>query len=499
MNLEPAIPNPEYLIKSISEQGYSLEAALADIIDNCISAYADKVQILIDTDCEPFQLFLADNGCGMNIQTLRESMQFPSSSPEKNREFKDLGRFGLGMKTASFSQTRKFTVISKTKGSDKYHGFTWDVEILKQGNWCLVVNTDEEVDRLVKKHNSLNNQYLSKFKSFEPSTIIVWQGLYKFENYLDEKNKKTALNKEISKITTDHLEITFHRFMEKKDIPLKIRVNNHILKPFNPFPSDKKNLRNIEYRSRDFGNDNIRIEGFILPSSSIEEAKQGNSCWTTRYRSLMDMEGVYVYRSDRLIIVGGWNGLIKKTPRLQLARLRVDIGNNSDHLLHLNVAKSTVIIPHELKNAFEDYIECLKVEALKEFYNRGIKRFPEKSKSNFKLFERRSSNKDVLLELNEQYPLLRNLQEQLNKEQLASLNMLIRMINTTINKLRNTHSDSIFIESQSAFSTSDIEKNIKELQKLNFDNKQIKKMLIDELGFQANSIPDTILSLLKER
>ena len=93
MHTEKANPNPEYLIKSISEQGYSLETALADLIDNSISANSDKVEILTDTQNEPFTLFLADNGDGMNLSELKKCMQFPSESPEHLRDENDLGRF----------------------------------------------------------------------------------------------------------------------------------------------------------------------------------------------------------------------------------------------------------------------------------------------------------------------------------------------------------------------------------------------------------------------
>jgi len=112
---EVAEPNPEYLIKSIAEQGYSLESSLADLMDNSVSAKANKIEVLIKMEQEPFTLFVADNGNGMDEETLRTSMQFPSNSPEKERNVADLGRFGLGMKTASFSQTRCFTVLSRKK------------------------------------------------------------------------------------------------------------------------------------------------------------------------------------------------------------------------------------------------------------------------------------------------------------------------------------------------------------------------------------------------
>ena len=143
---EDVTPNPEYLIKSIAEQGYSLETALADLIDNSISANASQVEILIDIEQKPFTLFLADNGDGMSEAILKKSMQFPSNSPDDSRMKNDLGRFGLGMKTASFSQTRKFTVLSRIKGSKKYYGRTWDLNLLKSGKWQIIVNTNSEID-----------------------------------------------------------------------------------------------------------------------------------------------------------------------------------------------------------------------------------------------------------------------------------------------------------------------------------------------------------------
>ena len=129
---EGATPNPEYLIKSIAEQGYNLETSLADLMDNSISSKADKIEVIINMDNEPFRLFLSDNGEGMTENELSSNMQFPSNSPENNRTNCDLGRFGLGMKTASFSQTRKFTVLSRKKGEENYAGRTWDVDFLKK-------------------------------------------------------------------------------------------------------------------------------------------------------------------------------------------------------------------------------------------------------------------------------------------------------------------------------------------------------------------------------
>jgi len=497
---EEAYPNPEYLIKSIAEQGYSLETSLADLMDNSISAGADKIEVLIRMDVEPFTLFLADNGSGMDDQGLKDNMQFPSKSPDSKRHTGDLGRFGLGMKTASFSQTRRFTVLSRKKGETVYRGRTWDVEYLRQDGWKLIVNDQAEVDELIAEYRRLSDGHLHAFNDFEANTIIVWKGLYKFENYLENEDRQQALKREITEVTSDYLSLVFHRFMEKFVHPLSIRINNQIIRPFNPFPTAEKDFRPIEYRQRNFSTDTIRMEGFVLPARSIDESKNGETIWTTRNRGLMDMEGIYIYRADRIILFGGWNGLIKKAPRLQLARLRVEVGNSVDHLLHLNVAKSHITIPHDLKKAFEKYIEELKIEAEREYFNRGIRRFSNAAKGKkAQLFERKSSNRGVILELNNDFPVISNLKKSLNARQSTEFNLIMRMINTSVNNIRQSHQDVAFNETSDpdGLKTADLILCINQLLDAGFSQDQIKEDILPNLGYITSSLPGDLMQLLK--
>ena len=497
---EDASPNPEYLIKSIAEQGYSLETSLADLMDNSISSNSDKIEILIDMEKEPFRLFLADNGNGMTEEELIRNMQFPSNSPENKRKNEDLGRFGLGMKTASFSQTRKFTVLSRKTGEKKYAGRTWDVDFLRDNGWKIIVNSLEEINRLLSQYKKLSEEHFNKFDNYEANTIVVWSGLYKFENYLKEGSRESALKKEINEITADYLSLVFHRFMERTNKPLKIRINNIQVKPFNPFPEEEKDFRQIEPRQSQFDTDVVKIEGFVLPSRTIKESTSGLSKWTTKNRGLMDMEGIYIYRADRIILFGGWNGIIKKAPRLQLARLRVEVGNKVDHLLHLNVAKSQIVVPYELRMAFENYIDELKIEAEREYYNRGIRRFSGvKSKANFQLFERSASNKGSVLEVNKDFPLIKNLENSLNTDQKSQLNLILRMVNTRVNNIRHVHEEKEFIgiEEKDGISSLELENNIKNLLSNGISNEMIKENILPHLGYKYSSLPESIKSLLK--
>jgi len=212
------------------------------------------------------------------------------------------------------------------------------------------------------------------------------------------------------------------------------------------------------------------------------------------------MEGLYIYRADRIILFGGWNGIVKKAPRLQLARLRVEVGNSVDHFLHLNVAKSQVVVPHELRNAFEDYIIELKIEAEREYYNRGIRKFSgEKSNQNIELFDRSYSNKGSVLEVNNNFPIVKALKESLSKKQKSQLNLLLRMINTRVNSIRHVHEERDFIglEEKDGMSSDELKNSILEWQSNGISNEIIREDIIPHLGFRHSSLPCDIKSLLK--
>ena len=492
---ENANPNPEFLIKSIAEQGYSLETAIADLIDNSITANANRIEVLTKIDTEPFILFLSDNGDGMDKTSLKKNMQFPSKSPQETRNIGDLGRFGLGLKTASFSQTRMFTVLSRKKGSDNFFGLTWDVDHLKNsGRWEMILNSEEEISNIIEQYTYISKEHLNNSSEFIPNTIVVWKGLYKFENYVNEKNKQDALKAEITNTTSEYLSIVFHKFMERQNNRLQIRINNTIVNPFNPFPAENYNLRALEPLQKEFGNDFVTIQGFVLPNTSI---KDDSNTWTPKNKSLMDMEGLYIYRADRLILFGGWNGLIKKMPRLQLGRLKIDIGNKVDHLFHLNVAKSQINIPHDLKSAFLRVIVNLKTEAQKEYYNHGLKSFKQRpTEYSSELFYKTATNKGVLLRINDEFPLLKSLKSTLNNKQQAELNFILKMSSNLINKVRQVDNVEITGDAEKdGISIDEIVKSIIELLKLGIAKEQIKKDILPNLGLK-NNIPIEITSLL---
>ena len=108
----PNIPSPDILITSLRSMGYSFKAAIADIIDNSVSADAKNIYVSFSTNNEEDQyVSILDDGYGMDNDGLFNAMRYGSF-----KEFygvKDLGRFGLGMKSAS---------LSVAKAAHAFHG-----------------------------------------------------------------------------------------------------------------------------------------------------------------------------------------------------------------------------------------------------------------------------------------------------------------------------------------------------------------------------------------
>lgn len=162
MKTESVSPNISNFIKSLRDIGYSFEVAVADVLDNSITAKAENIKI--HTIDKPAMIFcLLDDGEGMSEDELREAMRLATKDPDEKREKDDLGRFGLGLKTASFSQCKKLTVISKKKGC--ISAKQWDLNFIsKKNQWLLI--TPEEIDSF---------PLIDELKLQKQGTLVVWE------------------------------------------------------------------------------------------------------------------------------------------------------------------------------------------------------------------------------------------------------------------------------------------------------------------------------------
>ena len=195
-NMPPFAP---VLMQSTRAIGYSLEAAIADIIDNSIAAKAGKVQLSFFPVGDAYVSIL-DNGTGMDDAQMNIAMQYGSKSPTETRDSSDLGRYGLGLKTASLSQCRVLTVISKQ--GDQVIGRRWDLDyVIKTGAWSLLI---------LDKEDFASVPHISDLYEQDSGTLVVWQNLDRL--LMGEVDYEKSLGRKMDEVR-QHLELVFHRYL----------------------------------------------------------------------------------------------------------------------------------------------------------------------------------------------------------------------------------------------------------------------------------------------
>lgn len=313
-----------------------MESAIADIIDNSITAEATIVGILTPPNSSKPELYIYDNGNGMSLDDLDNAMTF-GGRDNLQRSKDDLGRYGLGLKTASLSQCKKFSVVSKKNG--EICGGSWDLDHVKKYNQWEYIQLSEK--------NCLEILAVTPVVDYSSGTVVFWQDF----DRLRESSKDERL--EFNALLSDsqlHLELVFHRFLSgETGLPkIKIVVNGRLLEPNDPFLS-KKNPKVVEpiIIPQRKGVDSIVITPHKLmhPKSLTPDEMERLQVKGT----LMHTQGFYIYRNKRLLIWGTWFRLAHKLDKTKLSRIQVDIPNSLDQLWSLDIKKSTAIPPAHIR------------------------------------------------------------------------------------------------------------------------------------------------------
>ena len=343
MKEKRVVPYAPILIESTRSIGYSFEAAVADIIDNSISASASEVHVCFMSQ-EPLWLCIEDNGWGMSVSELENAMRYGSQSSLEERSPNDLGRFGLGLKMASLSQCRKVTVI--TKKDDVITAACWDLDFInKQGDWILKFYSDEEIKGL---HG------YSWLQNHSSGTVVIWeqfdrlkQGAAKVQKAFDEKID----------VARKHVALVFHRFLSDENPTNRISIffNGESVKGIDPFLTKHPATQPLNEQVLRIDSSEIRVKPYVLPFLSKLSKKDIDSIGGKD--ELRQQQGFYVYRNKRLIIWGTWFRLIKQNELGKLARVRVDIPNSLDSIWEIDIKKSTASLPHFIKKNLVDIVE----------------------------------------------------------------------------------------------------------------------------------------------
>lgn len=340
-------PTADVLMISMRAMGYSFESAVADVIDNSISAHAHEILVRFPVDPSECFVAICDNGDGMSSGELFDAMKYGSEAKKGERADDDLGRFGLGLKAASLSQCRKLTVASKKNG--KISAYIWDLDIIENHHDWFVLECSEEQIAEIRFRD-----YLDRYES---GTVVIW------ENFdILEKSSGDVFGSLSSHMTetSDYLSLIFHRFLNRNDkSAVRITVNNFRLQGFDPFLENhnKTNIRReIRITIPDAkGNDQtVLVQPFILPFQkdlSAEDKKRSGGI--ENYRS---KQGFYIYRNERLIVWGTWFNR-HRDELTKYARIRVDIPNSLDDIWGIDIKKQSATIPLSIRKRLTKAID----------------------------------------------------------------------------------------------------------------------------------------------
>lgn len=354
MHDETLVPGVE-LLESMRSVGYSFNAAAADIIDNSIAAAATKIEVFADTVRGAYVGFL-DDGSGMSPEGARDALKLAGTGQIERGE-SDLGRFGLGLKTASLSQGRKLTVLTKRDG--ELTGLQWDLDhVLESGSWSIRVLEEEDI------HHAPHAESLV---AAEKGTLVVWESLdYLLSGAGDVANWMSSL---LSELRT-HIGLVFHRFLEGPK-QISIHVNGVQITAINPFLENNPRTQIAPVENVFIDGATVRVEAFTLPHISGLSAKD-------RKRDdlgvkMRESQGFYVYRNQRLISAGGWFGLARLDELSKQTRVRVDIPVALDKHWQLDIKKSRVEPPQAFRQRFRKIIDRVKVPSARVHRFRGRK------------------------------------------------------------------------------------------------------------------------------
>ena len=368
-------PEPKSHIKTLMRIGYDFNSAIADIIDNSITAKAKKINIICPPETDNPFLSIVDNGIGMEPEELIQNMRIGCKDPNQKREAGDLGRFGSGMKTASFSHARRLTVISHKKGK-KIAAACWDIDEIEDKNaWCLRELNEKDIQDL---------DHLDKELIKGVGTQLIWEKIKKFEE-TDHNNSKNSIETSMVDLNK-YLALHFHKFLQGPN-KINIYVQKLKVEPVDPFLTTKKGYQEGPTDETFVKGGKLQIKSHTLPHhSNLTQSEIDN---IGGMEEIYKGQGLYIYRENRLIIAGGWMGLSRTYQLGKLARIEINIPSGLDDDWSTDVKKSSLQLPQKIKNRLKNLIQQPIKKSKRTYSFRGKK---EEANEYWKIIETRDKN-----------------------------------------------------------------------------------------------------------
>ena len=414
-------PTADVLMTSMRAMGYSFESAIADIIDNSISAHAHEIIIHFPIDPSELYVAICDNGDGMTQEELFDAMKYGSEAKREGRANDDLGRFGLGLKAASLSQCRRLTVASKK--SSTISAYIWDLDIIEeQRDWYVVECSDEQIK---------NFHFIDYLDKYDSGTVVIWENFDVLGKA--EGDVFGALNSHMS-TTSDYLSLIFHRFLNRKDkSAVNIKINNFQLEGFEPFLENhnKTNIRReIQISVPDSRgiDQTVLVQPYILPFQrdlSNEDKKRSGGI-----ENYLSKQGFYIYRNERLIVWGTWFNR-HRDELTKYARIRVDIPNSLDDIWGIDIKKQSASIPLTIRKRLTKAVDdVMDISVKKQIYRGRIVKVNEDTDY---VWDRISLRDGFFTyHINRNSRIFEFIKENINEESIPYLDMLLEEIENNL-------------------------------------------------------------------
>ena len=299
-------PSPN-VIDVLSSAGYSLNYAIADIIDNSIYAGAKNILVFFDVSTSNPFIYILDDGKGMNIDDLKKAAVPGYTDPNADRDVNDLGRFSVGLKSAAHSFSNDLVIVSKKEKEDK---------CIIQIDFDYIKNKKEWTAFIL---NNFDHSYLLK----DNGTLVFCDRLNCIESNIDFNTLCTK----IDNLETALSHISWKYIENGLNIELGTSYSNQRrkVKGWNPFfLEENKGTKKIYSESIPYKNEKIGIISYILPTYGNLSP---NDQRLMRGKGLNDQQGFYVYRNNRLIQEGGWLDLpdMNLDDKCSYARIEMNI------------------------------------------------------------------------------------------------------------------------------------------------------------------------------
>ena len=368
-----SVPDPGRTIEGLRDTGYSFETAVADLVDNSIAAGAKKVSVRVEQDFRGHvQLSIADDGCGMDRDGLLLAMQYGSP---KRPDPASLGKYGLGLKTASTAFCRRLSLISRASGDASALMTTWDLDhVVKSERWLVQLSDEPDNEAL---------NHLDEVAQGSPGTVVLWNKVDRLlRDYQDPAggHARRALEKRRRDLS-EHIAMVYQRFLDKSDSRaqnVEIRLNGEPVTPWDPFQSKLSELLAEEEMEVEGTGAKFRVRAYILPRR--EEFPNDKLAKEARLSS--NMQGLYIYREERLIHEADWLRMFQKEPHSTLLRVEFSFDHKLDDAFHLDIKKSQIILNDDLWNWLKDqFLTAPRREANRRYRQGRRKDIADRAKS----------------------------------------------------------------------------------------------------------------------